>query len=312
VRVGQSQRLDAASRLVQGTHTERRAAARRLLERGAEFGIDDSLIWATLDGSGKPSEVCLAVPGSGRTATVFLSIPRESPESSQAVRERAGALDAACRWLASQHPSPVSIAQHLPEPGDRWAIDACELAGFTMISTLSYLARPNGPVVAPSDPPAGIRFESFASLDDLDEGDRLLCDVLDASYRSTLDCPELCGLRRTEDVIDSHRAVGVWDPSTWWLVFEDRQPLGCALFNPCPTQHTIELVYLGLRPEIRGRGIGKALLAHALRAVSKRPERRVTCAVDDRNSPAMSLYHSVGFAPFAHRAALVLPLASDR
>ena len=103
---------------------------------------------------------------------------------------------------------------------------------------------------------------SAATLNELglDAAAPELLEALESSYQDTLDCPELCGLRETPDVLDSHRSTGVFDPALWWMVHVNGQARGCALFNRCPEQRTIELVYLGLSPELRGRGLGKWLL----------------------------------------------------
>ena len=39
--------------------------------------------------------------------------------------------------------------------------------------------------------------------------------ALDRSYVDTMDCPELCGMRATADILASHKATGEFDPSLW-------------------------------------------------------------------------------------------------
>ena len=121
----------------------------------------------------------------------------------------------------------------------------------------------------------------------------------------TLDCPELCGLRRTDDVIASHLATGVFHPETWWLVFEDGEPEGCVLMSHCPEHDSVELVYLGLSPRLRRRGLGERLLRCAIARCARYSAASVTCAVDRRNAPAVALYERLGFRAFASRIALV-------
>ena len=70
----------------------------------------------------------------------------------------------------------------------------------------------------------------------------------------------------------------------------------------------MELVYLGLAPGARGRGLGRQLLRHGLGLLHERRERSVTLAVDSRNTPALSLYESEGFRPAVQRAALIRSL----
>jgi len=297
-------------RLVTPAVGDRRLAARRFLRNGPEHGIDHSLMWASFSPGGQVREVCLAVIGSGRTATMFLAPPLLADESPEQVRERAAAVDAACNWLEREAAGRVCLAQHLPEPDHRWAVEACCQAGFQRISTLSYLERSLSASRAPPALPPEIRCVGLNEFSGEPAWAPVLERVLDATYEHTLDCPELCGMRGTADVIASHQSVGVWDPSRWWLVYHRDEPAGCILLNHCSAQRAVELVYLGLTPSLRGRGLAGSLLETALHAVSELPADRVTCAVDDRNEPALRLYRSLGFAPFAHRVALVRRIGS--
>jgi len=137
---------------------------------------------------------------------------------------------------------------------------------------------------------------------------RGVSQALVASYEGTQDCPELCGLRETADVLASHRSTGVWDPASWWLVLDRGVPRGVALFAHCPEVRSVELVYIGLGPSLRGRGIGRRLLELGLARACTLDADEMTCAVDRRNAPAMRLYETMGFAPFAQRVALVRPI----
>jgi ribosomal-protein-alanine N-acetyltransferase len=67
----------------------------------------------------------------------------------------------------------------------------------------------------------------------------------------------------------------------------------------------VEVVYLGLAPEARGRGLGRALMLHGLGLVQQRPERVMALAVDQRNTPAVALYARLGFRTVRRREAFV-------
>jgi GNAT superfamily N-acetyltransferase len=56
---------------------------------------------------------------------------------------------------------------------------------------------------------------------------------------------------------------------------------------------------LYVRPEARGRGIGRALLVHLARLAGKRGCGRVEWAVLDWNAPAIGFYESLGARPNA-------------
>ena len=112
-------------------------------------------------------------------------------------------------------------------------------------------------------------------------------------------------MRPTEDVLDSHRATGAFDPNRWWLVTLEGEPEGCCLMTHCPSHRSVELVYIGLSPAIRGKGVGSRVLCTALRAVRGIDADEVTCAVDRANAPALRLYAALGFEEFTGRAAFV-------
>ena len=117
--------------------------------------------------------------------------------------------------------------------------------------------------------------------------------------------------REPQDILAGHRATGNFDPSLWTLLRIDAEPVGVVLLNPFPEQRTIELVYLGLAPVIRGRGRGRQLLRHALRLLHGRRERIVTLAVDEQNAPALRIYRAEGFRDELRRVALIRPLRGD-
>lgn len=324
VKVTADLQLAAACRVVSQTNPDIEHAARRLVTASGKHGIDLTLTWVTLEpGSVRPlrrkvRQACLAVLGAGRTAMMFLSEPPPEGDpggAEQALAERAACIDAACIHLASQRPQTVRIAQALPEPEHAWSERAFVLAGFRSVGRLTYLRRSPGAIPEAVSLPGlaeGVRIETFDEARDRVGPDRvnaLFCAALDASYVDTLDCPELCGLRATSDVLESHRATGQFDPKLWWVMSIGDTAAGCLLLNPCAESKTIELVYVGLGKMARGRGLGHVLLTHGLHvAMHARPGYEVACAVDDRNVPARKLYDRMGFRETAHRGAFVRPL----
>ncbi len=77
------------------------------------------------------------------------------------------------------------------------------------------------------------------------------------------------------------------------------------LLNPCPAAGAVELIYLGLSVNLRGRGLAEQLLRYGLSRLVGRDEQRVQCAVDRGNVPACRLYERLGFRAFESRMALV-------
>ncbi|GAB5496943.1 MAG: hypothetical protein Phyf2KO_20230 [Phycisphaerales bacterium] len=310
--IPESLHLQAAMRILPAPPHEREITAKRFLAGIRTSGIRLDNLYGILDHAGeKPRvrEACLAIEGPGRTAMLFISHPDPNGDESdsRAVQERASCISAATDCLDKRR---VAISQALPEPHETWAIEACKAAGFTHVGELAYmeLAIKQNPAKGKADLPEGIHVRPLQ--DDLEPGspdhDRLK-RVLDSSYLDTNDCPELCGLRDTDDVIESHKATGLFDPSSWLLAFRDQQPVGCVLVSVVPETGSAELVYIGLAVEGRGMGLGKALLRRAIEDLRDKRIGKLVCAVDRRNSPALAMYDAFGFNEFSARDAWVKP-----
>lgn len=316
VRISESLFLDAAKRLVSQTQPDVDQAAKRLVASAPGHGIDLTWVHGTVrrDASGRVvgvRQACLPVPGSGKTAMIFVSEPPiagdfDGPEVARA--ERAACIEETCRFLATQTVATVRVAQALPEVREVWAIEAFLAASFIFVGELLYMRRTivkqgfSQPAWAPN-----IELVPFGALGN--DRETVLLSLLDETYEDTLDCPELCGVRETVDVLESHKRVGAFDPNLWIIVREDRVPRGCMLLNPNPDTRTVELVYLGLAKSMRGRGLARQLLNHAfVRLCEKNVGWTFACAVDRRNTPAVKLYESIGMRVFGERAALVRKL----
>jgi GNAT superfamily N-acetyltransferase len=127
--------------------------------------------------------------------------------------------------------------------------------------------------------------------------------LLQATYVSSLDMPELEGVRSLDDIIAGHRFAGRFEPDRWRLGQVPGEPDAAVilLLSEVPDRDVWEIVYLGLTVAARGRGLGLAAIAHALELA--RPHvSRLELAVDVRNLPAFRLYESAGFVSFDRRS----------
>ena len=309
--------VEAAGRLTSAGRGRRMRTGRQFVEQAGRLGIDLRLMRAVVHGEGRHrtvGQVCLPVAGVGRTAMFFVSGPA-STESEADQAERVAVVRAGVEAVRSLGPGVVRLCQALPEPGEVWAIAAYEGAGFARLGPLDYMRRPLHAAegvggVVPRVPGGRDGWPGGVEVRACEPGERdeaLVARALEASYEGTLDCPELRGLRETSDVMASHRATGRWDPCMWWLVLREGKPVGCVLLNPCPEIGSVELVYLGLSPVVRGIGLADALLRAAIAASAARGGE-LTCAVDRRNGPACGLYARHGFRRFAERIALIRAL----
>ncbi|MEM1072385.1 MAG: GNAT family N-acetyltransferase [Planctomycetota bacterium] len=300
----------AVSRMMPGTGPHRRTTAEQFLTGCRKAGLDLSRAFGLVEtAQGREPwvrQACLAVPGPGRTAMLLVTGPiGRGGEREQDLADRAAVIDAAG---ASCSPPEIVLAQALPSAEEAWAVDAYRRSGFEHVGDLAYLERAME-VADRGLPqphwPEGVAARAMASLEH-SSGDRAdLHIALEASYEGTLDCPRLCGLRATEDIIDSHQATGVFDPTNWLLLTEQGEPIGCSLVSLVPETSSAELVYLGLAPAARGRGLAKQLLSASLRVAAHASCQRIVCAVDRRNTPAWALYKNAGFREFSARVAFV-------
>jgi ribosomal protein S18 acetylase RimI-like enzyme len=295
VRIGPARRAEAVARLVGPPGDP--AAAERFLTYARTTGIRLDGLWARLDARGAVTHSVLCVPSDGRTAMVFATRPGDRSQ----VAGIATLIDHACGQLESW---PLDLAQALLDPAADLERATFVDAGFSDLAMLSYLERPLSRSNLPPKAvwPDGAEPEPYREelVGDLER-------ALEASYVETLDCPGLYGLRRTADIIAGHRATGVFDAGLWTLLRLHGHPVGAVLLNLFPSHKTVELVYLGLAPEARGRGLGRQLLRHALWLLAPRRERTLTLAVDERNVPALSLYRSENMRRTLQRVALIRP-----
>ncbi len=84
---------------------------------------------------------------------------------------------------------------------------------------------------------------------------------------------------------------------TFWSAWHDENLAGCGALKHLDEGHG-EIKSMRAAPEFRGRGVGKALLAHLLNAARGRGYRRVSLETGrpDPFMPARRLYESHGFA----------------
>jgi GNAT superfamily N-acetyltransferase len=82
------------------------------------------------------------------------------------------------------------------------------------------------------------------------------------------------------------------------LAFEGAEPAGFALFfsnySTFLARPGLYLEDLFVKPHLRGRGIGKALLLHLARLANERGCGRMEWSVLDWNEPAIAFYESLG------------------
>ena len=242
----------------------------------------------------------LPVRSPGRTTLMLVR-----PTIPHAARPAAADLvNAACE---AERRAGTELAQALVPPSRAatadWLRSAC---GFGGLATLLYLQKVAHPRRLPP-PPGGVEVREWS------EANRPLFEAaLRDSYEGSQDCPGLAGRRDVRDVLAGHMAAGAFDPRQWIALRDAAGPAGVLLLcgiGPGGAGGR-EVVYLGLTPRARGRGIGRWLMAWAEDAAAAAPGRVLALGVDDQNKPALALYYRCGLRGGPRRLALVRDLAS--
>jgi ribosomal protein S18 acetylase RimI-like enzyme len=169
-------------------------------------------------------------------------------------------------------------------------------AGFDHIADLLYLVSPASafPSVAPSD---GLEFEPFANATAA-----RFAAIVERTYLATRDCPRLNGVRPIQEVLEGYRAVGRFDSAHWLLVRHGGHDAGCLLLADHAEHRLWELVYMGIVPEARGKGLGVATTRQAQWLAGRAGAERLVLAVDAANEPAIRGYAAAGFVGWDRRS----------
>ena len=134
--------------------------------------------------------------------------------------------------------------------------------------------------------------------------------AIEQSYRMSLDCPFLDGLRSGASALKGHQQSGAFDPAGWRLYRKDGKDVGILLMNEHPDQSSVELVYFGVAAAFRGHGYGRQILREGLQAAALTGHSILFLAVDCGNFYANGLYDELGFVELAKRKVLIRRSAS--
>jgi mycothiol synthase len=274
--------------------------------------LDLSGLWIVRERGGRITGSLLTHPLGGKAAGVW------APEVQPSWRRAALAAALIREAVADLRQRGFCLAQAvLDESAGRYAARDLVRGGMPRVTELFYLERETATPLEPvSERRAGAEracqcygsgFE-WRFFEPALEGE--FRAVLHNTYVGSLDMPELEGTRSLDDILEGYRATGRFAASTWCLGQVPGEPETAAvlLLAGIPSRATWEVVYLGLTPAARGRGLGRAVLRHALELA--RPHvSRLELAVDLRNTPAIRLYRSAGFVVRDRRSVHLAVLA---
>lgn len=202
------------------------------------------------------------------------------------------------------------FGQALLTPDDVVDAQVLERHGFVHATDIFFLARTITPDdaslvadAALAEPLLASRTVSITTYQE-NQAARFAA-VIEQSYQHSLDCLHLKDFRSGADAIQSHKLSGVFEPSNWLLFSIDERDAGVLLLNEHPDQDAIELVYIGVTPELRGFGLGRRMLREGVRLAAQRARAAMFLAVDCENRYANALYSQFSFAELARRRVML-------
>lgn len=287
--------LEAGMRLVleasgSGLDVERQVEALR--DYAAAVGLRLDWQWGAFR-DGRLESACLATVSPGRSAMLFL------PGTG-----RAAAADVLVpllvRILRDAGTQDVRLVQAMVGAGRFAEEHALRAAGFEFLAELVYMRRDADALMPVPVVAEGLSWTTYGP----DRHD-LFARTIAGTYQQSLDCPRLTGLRRIDDIIAGHQAAGEFDPQRWYVLHAGGSPAGVLLLARVPRRAVMEVVYMGLLPEQRGRGYGRVLLHRAICTARGAGCVELSLAADAANAPAMRLYRSCGFVETARRRAWI-------
>jgi ribosomal protein S18 acetylase RimI-like enzyme len=266
------------------TERERRCAnALHLLQRG---DLNPHGLFVLRGKSGlRGAIVCQAVPGGGA-----LFWP-PGIAGAPSVPDEDALIGHAIAWLRQQG---AKLAQTLLDPKEAFLAAPLQRHGFAAVTRLWYMRHDLQIPVDCLDTPTRLDYQAF------DDGAAFRL-TLARTYEQTHDCPEINGVRTIDEVLEGHRAQGVFDPARWWLALNAGTAVGVLLLTEMPESDAWEVAYMGIVLEFRRRGFGQEILLKALCEARAAEVPAVTLSVDARNQPAWNLYRRLGFEPFDQR-----------
>lgn len=183
----------------------------------------------------------------------------------------------------------VQFTQCLLDPDDASGRATLDRGGFPYVTDLVLLSRS---LLANLPPPSDMDLsaEGYSAA-----SHTAFARIVERTYEGTFDCPILAQFRRGDESLAAHRATGQFRPAAWRIYRSAGQDVGVVLLAEHPERDTWEVAYLGVVPEARGRGIGRAILQDSLALAKHSGRTTIEIAVDAENAPALRVYRQLGF-----------------
>ncbi|MDR1492123.1 MAG: GNAT family N-acetyltransferase [Planctomycetaceae bacterium] len=119
--------------------------------------------------------------------------------------------------------------------------------------------------------------------------------LVEKTYQKTLDFPQLTGLTPTSQILKGYQESHVFEPSFWFFIEYQSQVIGVLLLTQLEEYQYLELTYLGLISEFRGRGFSYEIVQFAQFFAKQQDYEFIIVSADMNNIPAISTYLRCGF-----------------
>jgi ribosomal protein S18 acetylase RimI-like enzyme len=143
---------------------------------------------------------------------------------------------------------------------------------------------------------AGVTFISFTPARLADHGLALWAAFRDGP--DTIAFPALGTETGCRDLMHALASLPTLFPAATWLAMKGVEPAGTIQCTFHTDSGEAEIHNLGVGPDHRNCGLGSALLARCLAALTVAGCRRVFLDVTASNEPALRLYRKFGFRPY--------------
>ena len=283
------QRADALRSLHAGLPADQQTALVHALDavRQQDESVFDGLLVAT------ESDVLVgavwAQLSAGRTAAIWLPDVR-SPAALDLMRAIALFLDQ----------QQVTLAQFLVTDDSDVDPEVLAAGDFKKLVRLAYLtvdvdsSLTVEPLTVETSSPLTFQPNANAQPDRLGK-------LLFRTYEGSQDCPQLNGVRSADEVLAGYRQQGTFADERWFFVQSEDREVGALILTEHADTKNWELVYMGLVPEARGNGWGRAILDFARLQAGHGGAERLVLAVDEANSHAMTMYQRAGMKVWDRR-----------
>jgi GNAT superfamily N-acetyltransferase len=189
----------------------------------------------------------------------------------------------------------VALADRL-QPFDEQVF--CSAGQFHFLSELVYLAAeiaPHEGTERLTSPALASPILTFVPLEnDSDDLMDRLTRLVKATYRHSLDFPDLMQIAPVEHVVQGYKTGALFRPELWFFIQKDGADVGVLLLtDAAPDQ--FELTYMGLVESARQQGFSREIVRVAKEITSRENRQLLLTSVDEKNVPACQTYLSHGF-----------------